>query len=221
MSELWLPSGHFCYLDTLFCPIDSWSYQLSCSGADTWQRQGAAVRYSSFCLQLPHPRDRSACRISGELYVMPLQWQWWNTPLTCGFHVNNSSLLPREITMPLVNTLFLLVLPSFQFVLYSSLQRLFCRFHSPRKPFLCLSMYLCWFLRLSPRAESSQEPLHGHCHAVRGSLQTLLLESSHVSTGKWEGEVNPQHWLVFVPFYMVLVPVWQTALFHKRVRLSV
>lgn len=38
-----------------------------------------------------------------------------------------------------------------------------------------------------------------------------------MSTGKWEGEVKTQHWLGFVLFYKVLVPIWQTALFQKHV----
>lgn len=150
-----------------------------------WHLRGkrTAVGYSSFCLQLSHPRNRCVCRISSELSViwcfiycfkctMPVKWQWWSTPLTCGFHVNSSSLLPREITLPLVNTLFLLVLPTFQFVLYSSLQRLFSLFYSPRKSFLCL------FLHLSPGVESSQEPLHGHCHAAREAACELYYWSS-------------------------------------------
>ena len=132
--------------------------------------------------------------------------------------------------MPLVNTWFLLVLPSFQFVLYSSLQRLFSVFHSPRQPFLCLTMCLCLFLVLSPGNESSagfcalspQEPLCGHCHALRGlsdrgSLLASLLESSHQSAGKWEGELKKPALAFFVPFYKALVPTWQTTFFHKHV----
>lgn len=143
---------------------------------------------------------------------MPIKWQWWSTPLTCGFCVNSSSLLPREITLPLVNTLFLLVLPSFQFVLYSSLQRLFSLFCSPRKSFLCLFLTLVtWSRKLTGASTWSLS-----C-CERGSLWTLLLESSLMSTGKWEGEVKTQPWLVFVSFYEVLVPIWQTALFHKHV----
>lgn len=119
---------------------------------------------------------------------MPIKWQWWSTPLTCGFCVNSSSLLPREITLPLVNTLFLLVLPSFQFVLYSSLQRLFSLFCSPRKSFLCL------FLHLSLGVESSQESLRGHCHAAREAVCELCYwspASCSQESGKEKWKPNP------------------------------
>lgn len=144
-------------LNTLLCPMILCPYDsISCLAVgltSDWGKR-TAVGYSSFCLQLPHPRNRGVCRIlvnslsSGISYivldVMPVKWQWWSTPLICGFHVNSSSLLPREITMPFVNILLDIGLPSFQFVLYSSLQRLFSLSILQGSPF-CGSPCICVF----------------------------------------------------------------------------
>lgn len=163
-------------LNTLPCPMDSmilsavlqWGWHLTEGKGQLW----ATV---AFVFNFPIPEievcvvflvnSLSSCVSYIVLDVMPVKWRWWSTSLTCGFHVNSSSLLPREITMPFVNILFLLVLPSFQFVFYSSMQRLFPLFHSPRKPFLWLSMSV-----LTPGVESSQEPLHNHYHAAREAV---------------------------------------------------
>lgn len=127
-------------LNILLYPTNSWPYRLSCSGADIWEGKGQLWATVAFIFNFPIPEigvcmgflvNSPSSDISYiVLDIIPVKWQWWSTPLTCGFHVNSSSLLPREITVPLVNILFLLVLPSFQLVLYFSLQRLFSLFCS-------------------------------------------------------------------------------------------
>lgn len=115
---------------------------------------------------------------SGISYIvldaMPFKWQWWSTPLTCGFHVNSSSLLPREITMPLVNIL-LLVLPSFRFVLQLAEAALFVPFSDEA---LSVALHVSVSV-LTPGVESSQEPLHSHCHAVREAVCGLCYWNAH------------------------------------------
>lgn len=138
-----------------------WGWPLTEGKGQLW---GAVA----FILQLPHLKiglcvgflvNSLSYGISYiVLDVMPFKWQWWSSPLSCGFHVNSSSLLPREFTMLLINILFLLGLPSFQFVLYSSLQRLFSLSHSLRKPFLWLCTCVCsytWSKKLTGASAQS------------------------------------------------------------------